>query len=91
MAVLILYIAIFTVLGCEFAMIAEIQQRVHIVVHPENHVTAPAAVTAGWAALGYKFLATEGGLAMAARACRNLDSNSVNKLHTLPPSKSDDV
>ena len=57
MTVLVLYIAVF---GCKLPMKAKIQQGIHIVVHPEDDIAAPAAITAGRASLCHKLLPAKG-------------------------------
>jgi hypothetical protein len=62
-------------------VITEIQQGIHILVNDENHIAAPAAVTACRASLGHELLPAESALAMAAVPSLDYDLGSVNELH----------
>lgn len=81
MAILVLDIAILAILGLEFAMIAKIQQGIHIGINDKDNITATAAISTGRAAIRYEFLTAERGLAMTTIA--RFDDNTVLSINCM--------
>ena len=81
LAVLVLDVAVLTVLRLELAVIAEVEQGIHVLVHDEDDVAAAATVTARRASLRDELLAAERRLAVTAIACLDDDACPVDKLH----------
>src|SRR5699024_7030402 len=50
---------------------AEINERVHVVINHEHHISALSAVSAVRTACGYILFSVEGNAAVAAVSCRN--------------------
>ncbi|MPM63756.1 hypothetical protein SDC9_110639 [bioreactor metagenome] len=72
--------AIGSVFGRVFTLISEIHKSGHVVVDRENHVAAPAAVTAVRAAGRHIFFPMEGNGAVAARPRFHRDVSRVDKV-----------
>ena len=79
MAVLILYIAIFTVLGCEFAMIAEIQQRAHIRISQQHNIAAFASIASVGPTVGNILFPVKTDTAVASITGFHFDLRNINK------------
>ena len=80
-AVLVLDVAVLAIIGLEFPMIAEIEQRVHIRIDAEDDIAAAPAIAARRAAFRHELLAAERRLAMPAVASLDDDLGFVDKLH----------
>ena len=78
-----LLFALLTVTGFVFADMPEICQGIQALVHLEDHVTAPSAVSAVRPAAGHIFFSAEGDVAVAALAASDIDSRSVCKHENL--------
>ena len=72
-------LAVFAVLGCKFALIAECKKGVCTLVNSDDNITAPAAVAAIRTACGYIFLAAEGNGTVTAVACLYVNFNFIYK------------
>ena len=81
LAVLVLDIAVLTVLRLELAVVAEIEQSIHVLVHDEDDVAAASAVTTRRASLRDELLAAERRFAVTAIARLDDDACPVDKLH----------
>ena len=66
-------------LGAEESLVVDVEQGVDVPLHPQQHITAAAAIATVRSAPRNEFLAPEGNTAPASVTRLNRDSNLVNK------------
>ena len=72
-------LAVYTVACHILALIAEVHEGGHVIIHPHDDAAAVAAVTAVWATGGYIFFPVKGYGTVAAVAGPDGDSSLINK------------